>query len=87
MTDRARYVCPVCEASGAHPVAWPVPYCHICKDRTLMVLETPVVKKEYAWECNECGSQSYTMAISEVDIQALGCGKCGSDEWHKAEVK
>ena len=44
-------------------------------------------KKQYAWECNECGSQEYTMALSESDVHDLGCGKCGSSEWHKAEVK
>lgn len=47
-------------------------------------LEPP---KEYAWECNECGSQEYTMSVSEDDVQQLGCGNCGGDEWHKAEVK
>ena len=44
-------------------------------------------KKQYAWECNECGSQEYTMSVSESDVHDLGCGKCGSSEWHKAEVK
>ena len=43
--------------------------------------------KEYAWECNECGSQEYTMAVSESDVQSLGCGNCGGDEWHKAEAR
>lgn len=44
-------------------------------------------KVEYAWECNECGSQEYTMSISESDVQELGCGNCGQSEWHKAEVE
>lgn len=43
-------------------------------------------KKEYAWKCNECGSQEYTMALSEADVHQLGCGRCGSSEWHKEEV-
>lgn len=45
------------------------------------------VPKQYCWECNECGSQEYTMAVSETDVQELGCGGCGSDEWHKAEPR
>lgn len=44
-------------------------------------------KAEMVWECNECGSQEYTMAISEDDVQSLGCGRCGGDEWHKAEAR
>lgn len=46
------------------------------------VLETPREVK-YVWECNECGSQEYTMAVSEDDVHCLGCSKCGGDEWHK----
>lgn len=42
---------------------------------------------KFAWECNECGSQEYTMAVSEEDLNCLGCGNCGGDEWHKAKVK
>ena len=38
----------------------------------------------YSWECNECGSQEYTMSVSEDDVHNLGCGNCGGDEWHKA---
>lgn len=41
----------------------------------------------YLWECNQCGSQEYTMCVSEVDVQELGCGACGGDEWHKAEER
>lgn len=44
----------------------------------------PRKEPAYAWECNECGSQEYTMAVSEIDVQRLGCGNCGGDEWHKA---
>lgn len=39
----------------------------------------------YVWECNECGSQEYTMSVSEDDVNNLGCGDCGANEWHKAE--
>ena len=42
---------------------------------------------EYVWECNECGSQEYTMCVSESDVQELGCGGCGSSEWHKAPIR
>ena len=42
---------------------------------------------EYAWECNECGAQEYTMCVSEDDVHQLGCGNCGGDEWHKAVCK
>lgn len=44
-------------------------------------------KPKYCWECNECGSQEYTMCVSESDVHELGCGHCGSSEWHKAEVR
>jgi hypothetical protein len=44
----------------------------------------PKTKQEYAWECNECGAQEYTMCVSEDDVNRLGCGNCGGDEWHKA---
>ena len=44
-------------------------------------------KIEYVWECNECGSQEYGMILSESDVHELGCGNCGSSEWHKAELK
>lgn len=38
----------------------------------------------YVWECNECGSQEYTMTINEDDVHRLKCGSCGSSEFHKA---
>lgn len=44
-------------------------------------------KTVYLWECNECGSQEYTMSVSEDDVNELGCGNCGACEWHKAEEK
>lgn len=42
---------------------------------------------DFAWECNECGSQEYTMSVSETDVHKVGCGSCGNSEWHKAAVK
>lgn len=48
--------------------------------------QSPRWTKTYAWECNECGSQEYTMSVSEDDVQNLGCGSCGGNEWHKAEA-
>ncbi len=39
--------------------------------------------KNYLWVCNECGSDEYTSAVSESDINNLGCGNCGASEWHK----
>lgn len=47
----------------------------------------PTPKVEYCWECNECGSQEYSMSVSEDDVHALGCGACGQSEWHKAVSK
>ena len=41
----------------------------------------------YSWECNECGAQEYTMAVSEADVHRLACGRCGSDEWHKEKTR
>jgi predicted nucleic acid-binding Zn ribbon protein len=38
---------------------------------------------EYAWECNECGSQEYTMCVSYEDACWMGCAGCGADEFHK----
>ncbi len=41
----------------------------------------------FCWECIECGSQEYTLAVSETDVQDLGCSSCGSSEWAKREKK
>jgi hypothetical protein len=46
-----------------------------------------LIKPKFLWECNECGSQEYTMSVSCDDVQDLGCGNCGGNEWHKAEEK
>ena len=42
--------------------------------------------QKYAWECNECGTQEYTMYITKDDVHQLGCGKCGGDEWHEVPI-
>ena len=34
------------------------------------------------WVCNSCNSLEYTLSVSEDDIQHLGCGNCGGDEFH-----
>ena len=34
------------------------------------------------WVCNNCNSLEYTLSVSEDDIQHLGCGNCGGDEFH-----
>jgi len=34
------------------------------------------------WVCNSCNSLEYTLSVSEDDIQQLGCGNCGGDEFH-----
>jgi ribosomal protein S27AE len=41
-------------------------------------------KRDFVWECNECGSQEYTSAVSEEDVNTrLACGSCGGDEFHR----
>ena len=42
---------------------------------------------ELCWECNECGSQEFTLGISEYDLEKLGCTGCGSNEFHKAAIR
>lgn len=42
---------------------------------------------ELCWECNECGSQEFTMGVSEDDLDRLGCTGCGSNEFHKAAIR
>jgi len=55
--------------------------------RGLSAAITKEASKEYAWECNQCGAQEYTMCVSETDVHELGCGSCGGDEWHKEETR
>ena len=43
-------------------------------------------KQKYAWECNECGTQEYTMHITEADVHNLRCSKCGGGEWHESPL-
>ncbi len=42
-----------------------------------------LVKREWGWVCNECGSEEFTSAISESDLHYLACSGCGGDEFHK----
>jgi hypothetical protein len=44
-------------------------------------------EEQECWECNECGSQEYTMSVSESDVNKLRCGDCGGQEWHRAKGK
>lgn len=37
----------------------------------------------WAWACNECGTQEFTSALSEIDLDYLACSNCGGDEFHK----
>lgn len=40
------------------------------------------------WECNSCGFQEYTDAISQDDIDRyLQCSNCGESEFHLADKK
>lgn len=41
--------------------------------------------RDFSWECNECGSQEFTSAVSEEDVHEwLACSSCGGSEFHKA---
>ena len=44
-----------------------------------------VVNPDWAWQCNECGSDEYSCSVSELDIANLSCGNCGANEFHKVE--
>ena len=37
------------------------------------------------WECNECGTKSWTGSVSEDDILDLACISCGCNEFHLVE--
>lgn len=42
------------------------------------------MERDFVWQCNECGSNEYTSAVSEHDVHTfLACGSCGGDEFHK----
>lgn len=58
--------------------------CKMTAALAIMRREREPVAVNYAWECNECGSQEYTMSVSIDDVQNLGCSNCGGSEWHKA---
>jgi predicted nucleic-acid-binding Zn-ribbon protein len=42
---------------------------------------------ELCWECNECGSQEFTLGIAEHELEKLGCTGCGGSEFHKAAIR
>jgi len=37
----------------------------------------------WAWICNECGTQEFTLALCKADLDYLACSGCGSNEFHK----
>jgi transcription elongation factor Elf1 len=44
-------------------------------------IETTIVHKN--WECNSCGFQEYTDAVSQEALdQWLQCSNCGESEFH-----
>jgi hypothetical protein len=50
-------------------------------------LYTPPQRTEqepnWAWICNECGAQQFTLALCKADLDYLACSGCGSNEFHK----
>ena len=62
-------------------------YVHPNEVEVMTTLRSRLAEPAYSWECNECGAQEYTMAVSENDIHRLACGRCGSDEWHKEKTR
>ena len=43
----------------------------------------PAQDSNWAWACNECGTQEFTSALSEADLDYLACSTCGGNEFHK----
>lgn len=71
---------PVLDNLSASATGKPIPH------KTLLPFPdkgVAVTAKNYLWTCVECGSQEYTMSVSEYDVENLGCGNCGSCEWTK----
>lgn len=46
-------------------------------------LAQPAQEFNRTWVCNECGSQQFTSAICEADLDYLACSNCGGNEFHK----
>jgi len=46
-------------------------------------LAQPEQEFNRTWVCNECGSQQFTSAICEADLDYLACSNCGGNEFHK----
>jgi hypothetical protein len=38
---------------------------------------------DFAWVCNECGSEEYSSSVSEEDLDYCACGRCGCPDFHK----
>ena len=47
----------------------------------------PAQEFNRTWVCNECGSQQFTSAICEADLDYLACSNCGGDEFHKEALE
>ena len=43
----------------------------------------PEQEPNWAWICNECGAQEFTLALCKADLDYLACSGCGSNEFHK----
>jgi len=46
-------------------------------------LAQPEQEPNWAWTCNECGAQEFTLALCKADLDYLACSGCGSNEFHK----
>ena len=42
--------------------------------------------REYAWQCNECGSNELSSTVGEDQLQYFACGRCGCNEFHKVAI-
>ena len=51
------------------------------------ILAQRAAEDDWSWQCNECGSDEYSSAVSEEDIDKLTCGRCGANEFHKVAMK
>ena len=47
------------------------------------LLAQPEQEPNWAWICNECGAQEFTLALCKADLDYLASAGCGSNEFHK----
>jgi DNA-directed RNA polymerase subunit RPC12/RpoP len=45
-------------------------------------------KAGWSWQCNQCGSNEFSPAVSEDDLKddAMSCTNCGGTEFHKVMI-